>query len=698
MITLIWKELRENLKWALLAALVLAGAELYALYQSRNGQFDYYSNIDGITLCKSSFLIATTFGCAAIGFFLGLLQILPELKQDRWAALLHRPVQRGVIFFGKAAAGLILYAMAAVPPFLLCVWLASTPGHFAAPFVPGLVLPGAADTFAGLLYYFAALGVALQGGGRIGVKALPLFAAVHVTCFVVAAVTFSDAVWATAAMAVALCIAAWGVMLHQNSFSGRPWPGRCALLAVVFYGLCGVGDLFRLVFVSEQSQNSSFTNYELSDSGVPLKIHYVNGVVVSVQGLDGNAPQDANYKPDRIRSHVRYLNSCSMYIGDAHGWSRNWSPDSYRSSYGYLWANQPYQYPRLEQWYYLVQQRTIVGMQPDKKTPIGRLDTRGFEPMSAAPAPFAPGVELQVMRADGYCLWDAKSVRFANLAKREITNVALPIPGAVFGAGTAWANGENGVVNVTAIALAEAVAVYDQRNRRLIATLPYHQEMDHWGNLLLGVNGDGDRFYLWYKPSMWIPRKARKGMPSYLEEVNAQGQVLHSYTLPPLPDPQESRTWIDYLTQDLKSPAFFFGRLAYRKAGAALGNNRLRNDLAWDLGENWKVTEETAVSITILSTLLAGMTLWWARRVQFAWRRAWSWAGMAFAFNVAGLMAFRLMADWPRFVPCAACGRNRPIDGERCPHCGAAWPDPEPSGTEIFDSGAGEAEATAGAF
>jgi hypothetical protein len=588
--------------------------------------------------------------------------------------------------------------MAAVPPFLLCVWLASTPGHFAAPFVPGLVLPGTADTYAGLLYYFAGLGVALQGGGRIGVKALPLFAAVHVSFFVVAGEFFSEVVWTTAAMAMVLCIAAWGAMLHQNSFGARPWIGRWALLAVVFFGLCGLGDLLQLVFVTVASRSYTSTNYELSDTGVPLKIHYVNKVVVSVQDLDGKAPQDPNYKPDRIRNHVRYLNSCSRYIGDAHGWSHEWSPDSYRSSYGYLWANQPYQYPRLEQWYYLMQQRTIVGMQPEKKEPIGRLDARGFEPMSAEPAPFGPGVELQVMGADGYCLWDAKSVRFANLAKREITDVALPIPGAVYGAGTAWAIGENGVVNVTGIALAEAVALYDQRDRRLVATLPYHQEMDHWGNLLIGVNGAEDRFYLWYNPSEWIARKVRKGMPSYLEEMNAQGQVLHSYTLPPLPDPLEPRAWIDYLAQDLESPAFFFGRLAYRKAGSALGNIKLRDALAWDLGENWKITKETAISITILSIVLAGTTLWWARRVQFSWRRAWSWAGMAFAFNIAGLMAFRLMADWPRFVPCAACGRNRPIDRERCPHCGAAWPGPEPSGTEIFDGGVSHAEATVGAF
>jgi hypothetical protein len=81
-----------------------------------------------------------------VGFLLGLIQILPELKRDRWAALLHRPVSRGVILRGKVVAGLILYAVATVLPFLYFVWQAATPGHFAAPFVPGMVQPGVADT------------------------------------------------------------------------------------------------------------------------------------------------------------------------------------------------------------------------------------------------------------------------------------------------------------------------------------------------------------------------------------------------------------------------------------------------------------------------------------------------------------------------------------------------------------------------
>lgn len=90
---LIWKELRENIGWALLAMLALGAAEFYGLHhteQSPNFRFN-----DGITLCKKPFLMVTMFGCAAAGLALGFLQVLPELKRDRWAALLHRPVSRG---------------------------------------------------------------------------------------------------------------------------------------------------------------------------------------------------------------------------------------------------------------------------------------------------------------------------------------------------------------------------------------------------------------------------------------------------------------------------------------------------------------------------------------------------------------------------------------------------------------------------
>ncbi len=157
---MLWKELRENIKWAVIAMIGLALAEIYGLYYFDPMNF----NNRGITLCNPTFLMATSFGNAIVGLLLGFVQILPEQRRDQWAALLHRPVSRAVIFRGKAIAGLSLYLLATIPPFLLCLWLAATPGHFVAPFVPELMLAAISDICVGAAYYIEALVVALQRG------------------------------------------------------------------------------------------------------------------------------------------------------------------------------------------------------------------------------------------------------------------------------------------------------------------------------------------------------------------------------------------------------------------------------------------------------------------------------------------------------------------------------------------------------
>ena len=46
--TIIWKELRENFKWAVLALLGLLIAEIYALYKQHGGGSDPYRGVWGV--------------------------------------------------------------------------------------------------------------------------------------------------------------------------------------------------------------------------------------------------------------------------------------------------------------------------------------------------------------------------------------------------------------------------------------------------------------------------------------------------------------------------------------------------------------------------------------------------------------------------------------------------------------------------
>jgi hypothetical protein len=678
MSTLIWKELRENLQWALLAMLVLGGAELYALYHSPDTFYD-----DGMTLTRASFLTATTFGPAIIGFCLGLLQILPELQRDRWAALLHRPMPRGQILLGKMAAGFLLYTVAVLPPFLLCVWLAATPGHFPSPFVPALALPGIADSAAGLVYYFAALVVALQRGGLAALRGIPLLAAIHVSHFVSDAWEFSGALSAVVLMAAVMCVAAWGAIHSMDLFGNRPWPGKVAFLCVAFFGICGAGDLATFVINSGRRYDYDRSGYEMSDADRPLKVSYQKGTVLSVQELDGSTPAEADFKPERIREHTRQLNLCSYYIGDSHQWHASWFDENYRSAQRSIRAARAYSFPQPEQWFYLAKERSFIGMSLRTKTPIGRLDRQGFQPASAKPIPLSEDVTFFTPRDYDY-QFGAGGIKHINFGRRQITNLALPLPGPVSGVSSIYVRENSN--SLIAAALSRGLAIYKQPGYELVTTLPYHQDVTRWGSVRIGSGAAQDKFYLRYDPSVWISKEENKGMPTFMEVVDAHGELLHSYTLPPIPVLPKPRRWVDSVRQSLQTPAFFFGGLLYQKVIAPLGIFHVRETASDPWGDNSPLPAmEAAIYITLLSLLCAGITLYSARRAQMSWNRAWAWAAFTLAFNLAGLLVFRLVADRPQLVPCTTCSRSRPVENEHCPHCARGWPPPSPTGTEIVD-------------
>jgi hypothetical protein len=685
MMPLIFKEVRENLRWALLAMVLLGGGELYALYHT--GDQPYYNYIlSGITLCSTSFLDVTTFGCAAVGFLLGLVQILPELKRDRWASLLHRPVSRGVIFRGKALAGLLLYSLAAVTPFLLSIWLVTTPGKFGAPFVPKMVFPGSADICMGGVYYCAALALGLQRGGWAGLRVFPLLAAVHATYFVLDNKLFYVAVEAAVLMGLALFTAAWGEMQNQDALRARPWLGKCGFLAVVIYGVCGLGDIARsfcTTLIAPSGPN--FYRYEITQEGVPLRVTYSSsGVVLSVRDLAGKAVTDPRYLPDRAWNNVNHLNTFSEYIGDAHGFKPRRYQPTYREARSYLWADNPSFGGRVEQWFTLVEQNYLVDYLPGQKIAIAVLDRHGFEPAGAEAEGFPPQVTVSYAGTGPRCLWDAKHAQCAFLGARRIVDLTLPDASLIYGVGSAWARTDNSSVSVFGLAMGNGLAVYNDK-AALLTYLPYHRQTDRWGQISMGVNRTLDRFYLRYDPSAWISDETSRMMPSFFEVVDLHGQVLHDYTLPPLPDVRRPPSWDTVLARRLQSPAFFFGTMVYKEVGAELGSARLRGDLAYQWGRDRRVTVETSLYVIGLSLLLAGATFFWAKRVYFPPRRAWAWTCFVLAFGLPGFITFRLAADWPRFVLCPNCGSRRPIDTGNCPHCGRDWPAPPSTGIEIFD-------------
>ncbi len=695
---MLWKELRENFKWAVLAMIGLTLAEVYGLYYvDRSNYVD-----QGITsLCKSTFLMATTFGCALTGLVLGLLQILPEQSRDRWAALLHRPVSRGVIFRGKVVAGIILYLLATTPPFLVCLWLVATPGHFVSPFVPGTVLPGVVDMCAGLVYYFAALMLALHRGSWFGARMLAPFAAVHLSLYIP---TYEDSVahiiTAAVLMGLALFTAAWGAMLTNGSFRARPWLGKVALVVVVFYGLCGLGDLIRTMStLGVEPGNDAGAQYRITTEGVPLIVARNADLTEKVTDLDGHVIDDERYRGQQANENLFFPSQISYLIGDTHGldFSKRWP--RYRSVWTYINSIQfNDNMPHAVQWFYLQDQKYFVGISNLNQLPVKIADRQGIEPWGTVREPF----QFEANRTDiaGYgapsLVNEGRTVTLYDFVHETVAKLPNPDQERVYFAQLVEV--QTRVPNVRepviVLAMAHELRVFDLKGNQF-ATLPYHQDVDRFGMINLNISPDHDRFFVQYSASNWIDWSERHLMTSYFEVVDARGDVIHSYVLPALPIVAPVRTWVDYIADHAQTPLLWYGTVGYQNLCAALGIPNY-DDRGYNPFYPYRShPPQIGLQLLLVSLLLAPIAFAWARFRYFPLSSALAWAAFVFTFNIAGLITFRLVADWPVQIPCPQCKRKRPIEAGECPHCHAAWPSPTPSGIEIFQPSLPESMMTA---
>ena len=207
--SLIWKELRENFRWAALA-LLPASVLAYATVSHPNA----------LTMISPNYLFLTSVVAAAFGGTLGFLQVFAESRGDRRALLVHRPLSPTRIFSGKVLAGLGLYVPVVGLPFAAAVLWNAMPGHGASPFRWALALPWLADILTGIVYYFAAMLAAQRNTPWYGSRGLGLATAFACSLVVHLVPEFGYALAVIAATGALLAVAAWGSFVT----GGRDWP------------------------------------------------------------------------------------------------------------------------------------------------------------------------------------------------------------------------------------------------------------------------------------------------------------------------------------------------------------------------------------------------------------------------------------------------------------------------------------------
>ena len=681
--TMLWKELRENLKWAVLAFLCLILAEFYAL---SSGRQSYVENYREGTLCSSAFLLVTSFGCSVIGAALAAVQILPELRRDQWAALLHRPVSRSVIFFGKVFAGLILYFGATTLPFLACTAYVATPGQFASPLVPGMLVPGLSDVGLGLDFYFAGMLLCLHRGrwfGSRGAIALSLVA------IFLLHLTIGWPFLLPLAAALVFLPAAWGAMVGNGALQTRNVAARAAFVVVVLAGaqtaLLILAATLQFLPSKQATPGVNYTRFAITEDGQVFISSQRGDDSLVLTDLNGKIVTDPRYVGNSARNNFCEMLPLSWDLGKREALRDLYLGAFPRNSWNYIQVLDDGR--GKEVWYLLLGQNYFVGYDKLSRRVVGICDADGFKPAGATPKPFPFRLRdsIIVFRSP-HLYWSGTRLYALNCPDRGMITMDAPndtIYGAL-GLSFGFLQDKPGE---TGVALRNGVRLFDAQGHPLL-DIPYPHDPGTWSYLELGSNETGDRIYLessptpypWWKPS----NPEAPTAPVFLDEIDLHGNILHTYSRPSPRPPVAPVTWANrFVTftfpflpaaiEAIHSHLDQTGRLLPAETEGTLSV------------PHPSVQDRDLAVLFVVAVVLAAFAFFWARRTGFSPKQARRWAGFVFCFGLPGLLTFRLASDWPRRVPCSHCGALRSIAAAECPHCHRPWPSPPRTGSEIFD-------------
>jgi hypothetical protein len=342
----------------------------------------------------------------------------------------------------------------------------------------------------------------------------------------------------------------------------------------------------------------------------------------------------------------------------------------WRAAAHYVWSvGESYD---TECWYFLVRGKYLVGYDVLSRRCIGYYDQQGFKSPGERPSPFsgvcwAPvfsNASIPTLLAAGSKVYLVDfSGRNASVLL-DAGNQAI-VDAERFGIGPGYGEGAAGRIAVT---LENEIRIFDGVGKPLFA-IAYPHDPKRWQFIEIAGNKAGDRLYLISEGS---PTDSHGGLPDYLDEYDAHGHLLDSYSHPaPRSTPPAPRLVDRVVEYSLPLGPVFL-------QGLASGFQ----DSGIPIQETWR---RLLLSLSVIALLLAGATFFWARKTGSSTASALRWAAISFLFGPAGLLTFRLATDWPVHVPCPACRRKRPVDTDRCPHCSQGWTLPKRNGTEILD-------------
>jgi hypothetical protein len=681
---LIWKEWRENLKWAGLPALLML---LPLVLLGGPGE-----PVPGIAGALIFWLIA-----AASGAALGFVQVFFESRGDQRALLMHRPISPSRIFLGKVIAGVGTYLLAVGLPFA-CVqgWMA-VPGHMPAPYHWGTGLPWLADILAGVVYYFAGMLAAQREARWYGSRGLGLAAAFFCTFLVWTLPEFWQALMAIVLIGTWVGVAAWGGFVSGGAYSPQPPIARAALALTLLTGLLVVSFVGKLAIGKWYHSGSISYGHWLDRQGRVLVVPSKEGVgpIEPLTDLEGRAPPDLQGK--RVDRNV--LEELEAPLA-----SMDWPIHrSYRNPAPFYVRYFNDSTPGNEVWYYAAHQGRLLGYDAELKQFLGSFGPNGF-----VPAGEQPGERFQEELQYPTRFWKTLPPTYlvfpggvydVDFSRRTIRALFTPAEGETVVWARRWKDRRE-KQSLTIVSTDRSIHLLTEGGARAVS-VPRAYDREKYGGLSVGRLEGPQRYVLWYQPSRWLEPDERRTMPSYLLEYDTAGKEVARRAVPPPPlvEPSYAEALFGLATP-MTEFAALVGTTKYLFASAG----STRGSRVWVLLEfldEWTgqfipgggrlastrsgLLPAFAALILLSGALCAVACVLLARRYAFSRARRIGWLVCGLLFGPAGLLLMLTIQDWPARIACPKCGKPRVVTRDTCEHCGAAHAPPAADGTEIFE-------------
>ena len=688
---IVWKEMRENAKWAFFIGVALSIALLVSLLraqETRSQDGGMHGNI------YQPFWMTVWISFALVGMLAGLclslLQILPELRRDQWAFLVHRPATLGTLFVGKVAAGLLLYTTAMLVPLLvLGLWL-GTPGTVAFPFEWIQFIPYIDPFLRGIVVYLGGLLAGIWKPGWAGSKLLPLIGVVAIV--VDADVTSSGQL----SKSLTIClgglfvtgIAAFATFRRNGELPSNFARGRFFLAISIYFGI------YALLIALPQGLWSHFdTRVDQSIPALPFKHYFVNpegSLFVSEQtSIDGPIIlKDVQGRivpnSNMILSQYPYIAPLdTAYIYDAENVA--FEPDNtvrYVGQYGSLQGSD-------DVLYYDSVQRLLLLYNARTRQLTGSVGEDGFipvgDPTRAIKANKLPEAASSVTRDMGPYgrnqWWSSINIvmphmllALDNVTGRTLFKYSEPArqsPFITFGrlssAPTSWPGESYFASSTRDIEIIKggqhfATLVRDPPTRPSLVRIRFFYPP--WGHIVAITN----EFTAW--------SVAGYDYEAYV--ITPSGTVADSQRLPTLQSGPSENTTPVYLGVTFPPTACVAALLLNRESGIT------SSPIYLTLSGNER-TSPLFYAVTSICAILSAIFGWlYARRAGLATFGVVGWAIGCLLLGVSGLLLLISLHSLPAREVCPSCGKRRLVTNALCEYCGTAWPARALQPTDIF--------------